>query len=236
MSIADLRRDYRLGTLNREDLRSDPLEQFQVWFKAAEAARLSGSRLRKIGIAFYKLVQVALGRDPIEPNAMALATAGKDGKPSVRTVLLKGVDARGFIFFTNYESRKGRAMAENPSAALSFYWSDLERQVCIVGAVTKLSPAESEAYFNSRPRGSRIGAWASNQSQVLRDRQELEAHWREIEARFPGEDVPLPPFWGGYVLAPERIEFWQGRPSRLHDRFNYVKQADGRWKLERLSP
>ena len=166
---------------------------------------------------------------------MTLATVDQDGKPSTRTVLLKSVDERGFIFFTNYDSRKGRELAENPNAALTFFWSDLERQVCVAGTVTKLPAAESESYFKSRPRGSRLAAWASNQSEPVPDRAALEAKWRELEKKFPG-DIPLPPNWGGYILKPERIEFWQGRPSRLHDRFRYARQADGSWKIERLAP
>jgi pyridoxamine 5'-phosphate oxidase len=166
---------------------------------------------------------------------MTLATVDSNGKPSTRTVLLKSVDARGFIFFTNYDSRKGRELAANPNAALTFFWSDLERQVCVAGTVTKLPVAESEAYHKSRPRGSRLAAWASDQSEIVPDRAALEAKWREMEKKLP-DDVPLPPNWGGYILQPERIEFWQGRPSRLHDRFNYTRQADGSWKIERLSP
>jgi pyridoxamine 5'-phosphate oxidase len=150
-------------------------------------------------------------------------------------VLLKGVDERGFIFFTNYDSRKGNELAENPRGALVFYWSDLERQVCVAGEVMKLPEAESEAYFKSRPRGSRIGAWASRQSEVVRDRAELEQKWQQLETQYPGE-VPKPPFWGGYILSATRIEFWQGRPNRLHDRFRYSRQADKTWKIERLSP
>lgn len=235
MSLADLRRDYRLGSLSREDLQADPIAEFQRWFAQASAAR-SGGRWRKIGIAFYKLLQAVLGAAPVDPNAMALATVGQDGKPSIRTVLLKGVDERGFVFYTNYQSRKGRELSENPQAALVFYWPDLERQVCVAGPVTKLPREESEAYFRSRPRGSRLAAWASNQCDVVASRAALEAKWRAIEARFPGDHVPLPPTWGGYVLAPERLEFWQGRPSRLHDRFGYTKKADGSWALARLSP
>ena len=166
---------------------------------------------------------------------MTLATVGQDGQPSARTVLLKTVDERGFIFYTNYDSRKGRELTENPAAALTFFWSELERQVCVAGTVTKLTAAESEVYFKSRPRGSQIGAWASNQSEVIPDRAVLEARWRELEQKFP-DTVPLPPNWGGFVLKPARIEFWQGRPSRLHDRFSYVRQADGTWRVERLSP
>ena len=150
-------------------------------------------------------------------------------------VLLKGVDERGFVFFTNYDSRKGAELNVNPNAALTFFWPELERQVCVAGTVTKLSKEESEKYFHSRPRGSQLSAWASNQSSVVENRAALEKQWKEIEARFPTA-IPLPPYWGGYVLAPRRMEFWQGRPSRLHDRFCYTKQADGTWNIERLSP
>jgi pyridoxamine 5'-phosphate oxidase len=233
MAIADLRREYRKGELNREDLRATPMEQFGAWFADAQNSK---NRLWKIAIGFYKWFQLVLGSNPIEPNVMTLATADKDGHPSARTVLLKGVDERGFIFFTNYESRKGHELAENPSAALVFYWAELERQVCVSGTVSKLPETESEAYFKSRPRGSRIGAWASRQSSVLKDRSELEAQFAEIEKRFASKEVTLPPFWGGYVLRPERVEFWQGRPSRLHDRFRYLRDANGNWNLDRLSP
>lgn len=233
MAIADLRREYKRGTLDRNDLLKNPLAQFSAWFSAAQT---SGSRLWKIAIGFYKWLQIVFGANPIEPNVMTLATADKEGRPSARTVLLKGVDERGFLFFTNYDSRKGHELTENPNAALVFYWAELERQVCISGKVARLSEAESEAYFKSRPRGSRLAAWASKQSTVLKDRAELESHFKEIETRFTSGDVPLPPFWGGYVLVPERIEFWQGRPSRMHDRFRYLRGADGQWTLERLSP
>jgi pyridoxamine 5'-phosphate oxidase len=209
------------------------MEQFGAWFADAQNSK---NRLWKIAIGFYKWFQLVLGSNPIEPNVMTLATADKDGHPSARTVLLKGVDERGFIFFTNYESRKGHELAENPSAALVFYWAELERQVCVSGTVSKLPETESEAYFKSRPRGSRIGAWASRQSSVLKDRSELEAQFAEIEKRFASKEVTLPPFWGGYVLRPERVEFWQGRPSRLHDRFRYLRDANGNWNLDRLSP
>jgi pyridoxamine 5'-phosphate oxidase len=167
---------------------------------------------------------------------MTLATADKQGRPSARVVLLKGVDARGFIFYTNYESRKGHELAENPQAACAFYWPDQERQVCVAGEVVRLSPEESEAYFKTRPRGSRLAAWASNQSDPVPGRATLDAKWREMEARYAGQEVPRPPYWGGYVLCPNRIEFWQGRPNRLHDRFRYTRQSDSAWKLERLSP
>ena len=236
MSLADLRREYRLTGLHRNDLAADPLSQFDRWFHEAAEVKGGGSRLRAFGIAIYKALQALFGHRPVDPNAMALATADKDGRPSVRTVLLKGVDARGFIFFTNYDSRKGHDLADNPNAALVFYWADLERQVCVTGAVTKLSHEESEAYFKSRPRGARIAAWASQQSQAIADREWLEQRFKEMDAKYPSDDVPLPSYWGGYVLAPNRFEFWQGRPNRLHDRFSYTKQTDGSWRIERLSP
>lgn len=235
MAIADMRRNYTAGELDRQDLSTDPLAQFQNWFDAAAHAR-GKSRWRKIGIALYDVWQAVLGNTRVEVNAMTLATVGADGKPSSRTVLLKGADARGFIFFTNYDSRKGRELSANPNAALTFFWPELERQVCIAGKVTKVSREESEAYFKSRPKGSRIGAWASNQSTAVADRAALEKIWQEIAAKFPGDDVPLPPNWGGFVLRPERIEFWQGRASRMHDRFCYTRQADDSWRIERLSP
>lgn len=232
MAIADLRRDYRAGELNRDGLRPDPLAQFQDWFAAAAQG---GSRWRQIGIALYKLWHAVLGHAPADVNAMTLATVDQAGRPSARTVLLKGADSRGFIFFTNYDSRKGQELAGNQNAALVFYWPELERQVCVAGTVTKLEAAESEAYFKSRPHGSQLGAWASNQSEVIASRAVLEQKWEETAARFP-QNVPLPPNWGGYVLAPTRIEFWQGRPSRLHDRFRYARQPDGSWRIERLAP
>ena len=234
MNLSDFREDYRRDALDRAGLKADPIAQFESWFSAA-AGEASQSRWRKISIALYKLWSAICNHRPADINAMTLATADKDGKPSTRTVLLKSVDARGFIFFTNYDSRKGRELSENPHAALTFFWQELERQVCVAGMVTKLPVAESESYFKTRPRGSRLGAWVSNQSQPVPDRAFLEAKWHELEKKFPG-DVPLPPNWGGYILKPERIEFWQGRPSRLHDRFSYSRQADGSWKLERLSP
>jgi len=166
----------------------------------------------------------------VQPDAMQLATAS-----SARTVLLKGIDARGFSFFTNYESRKGRELAENPRAALVFFWPALERQVIVTGTVTRLPTDESAAYFRSRPRGSQVGAWASRQSSVVESRNQLEQQFADAAARFQGHDVTLPPYWGGYVLAPTRIEFWQGRPNRLHDRFAYVREA-GHWIVHRLAP
>lgn len=234
MNPADIRRSYSAGALERADLGADPLKQFQNWFAQADC-EVGGSRWRKISIALFKLWHAILGHPPADVNAMVLATVDKNGKPSTRTVLLKGVDERGFIFYTNYESRKGRELAENPHAALTFYWPDLERQVCAAGTISKLAPAESEAYFKSRPRGSRLAAWASNQSDVVPDRAALDKKWDEMAAKFPNE-IPLPPNWGGFVLKPERIEFWQGRLNRLHDRFCYTRQADNSWKMERLSP
>ena len=234
MNLGDFREDYRRGALDRTALAANPISQFESWFRAA-AGEQSQSRWRKIGIALYKLWSAIGNHRPPDSNAMTLATADKDGRPSARTVLLKSVDERGFVFFTNYDSRKGRELAENPNAALTFFWSELERQVCVAGTITKLPRAESEAYFKSRPRGSQLAAWASNQSEAIPDRAVLEAKWRELERKFPGE-IPPPPHWGGYVLQPERIEFWQGRPSRLHDRFSYSRQPDGAWKTERLAP
>ena len=235
MAIADIRREYSIGGLNRQELEADPLAQFQHWFDQAAAIQ-HGGRWRKIGIALFKVWHAILGHTPADVNAMVLATATQVGQPSARTVLLKGVDERGFIFFTNYDSRKGRELTENPNAALVFYWPDLERQVCVGGTVTKLPAAESAAYFMSRPKGSRLAAWASNQSSAVPDRETLERQWREMEARFSGEDIACPPNWGGYVLSPARIEFWQGRPNRLHDRFRYKRLSDSSWTIERLSP
>ena len=235
MAMSDIRRDYGRGGLNRQDLTADPLAQFREWFGQA-AATGSGGWWRRVSIAFYKLWHALLGHSPVDSNAMVLATVDKQGFPSTRTVLLKGVDARGFIFYTNYDSRKGHELLENPNAALTFYWPDLERQVCVAGTVTRLSKEESEAYFRSRPRGSRLGAWASNQSEVIASREVLDAKWREMEARFGSGEVPLPPNWGGYVLSPTRMEFWQGRADRMHDRFRYLRQVDNSWKIERLSP
>jgi pyridoxamine 5'-phosphate oxidase len=214
MAIADIRREYTLAGLRRADLDANPIAQFQKWFGQATNA---------------------LAQNEIDVNAATLATVDKNGKPSARIILLKGLDDCGFVFFTNYDSRKGRELMENPNASLVFYWQQLERQVCIAGPVEKVSRAESENYFKSRPRGSQLAAWASNQSDVVADRAALEAMWNEMEKKF-SEEVPLPPNWGGYVLKPERIEFWQGRASRLHDRFCYTRQKNNSWKVERLAP
>ena len=211
MPIADLRRSYTLAGLRRADLSPDPIAQFNKWLQQAIDAQL------------------------LEPTAMTLATAGKAGRPSARIVLLKGVDERGFIFYTNYESRKGRELAENANAALAFYWPELERQVRASGTVSKLSREESDKYFQSRPRGHQLGAWVSTQSDVIANRGVLEERLQQFEKRYP-DTVPLPPFWGGYILSPTEIEFRQGRPNRLHDRFRYTKQANGNWLIERLAP
>jgi len=234
MGVADIRREYSQGSLRHVDLDANPVAQFQKWF-AQTAGESSGGYWRKIGIALFKLWHTLLGHTPADPTAMVLATVDKDGKPSTRTVLLKSVDERGFVFYTNHDSRKSRELAENPNAALTFYWPDLERQVCVGGMASKISREETEAYFKRRPRGSQLAAWASNQFDVVADRAALEKKWNEMAAKFPGE-VPLPPNWGGFVLKPEWIEFWQGRPIRLHDRFRYTRQPDGSWRLERIAP
>lgn len=202
----------RKVTLLEEDLDPDPFLQFNKWFAEASSAGLR------------------------EPNAMTLATASADGMPSARVVLLKAVDRSGMVFYTNYDSRKGRELRDNPRAAATFYWPELERQVRIEGAVERTSREESEAYFHSRPHGSQLGALASRQSEIIRGRTELEARLAELEAKYAGTAVPLPPAWGGYRLLPHSIEFWQARPNRLHDRLRYRKQPDGSWRIERLSP
>lgn len=212
MSFADIRKEYMLRMLDETDAAASPFAQFRTWFDQAVAAQIR------------------------EPNAMTLATVGLDGKPSARMVLLKGFDEAGFVFFSNYESRKGRELAHNPWAALVFYWADLERQVRIDGRVEKVSPQESDAYFQSRPWGSRLGAWASAQSEVIADRAVLERRMQELIAEYEGREIPRPPHWGGYRLSPTTVEFWQGRPNRLHDRLRYRRRDDGTWLIERLSP
>lgn len=233
MSIADIRREYNLAGLRRGDLDADPLIQFQKWFEQEGGAH--GGWFRRLFVRLYKSLFLALGTEVLDMNAMTLATVDKDGRPSARTVLLKGLDSRGFIFYTNYESRKGRELAVNPNAALVFYWSDQERQVCVTGEVSKLPAEESEAYFRSRPRGSRIAALVSQQSEPVSERSVLEEKWQRFETQYPVE-VPRPANWGGYVLKPHRIEFWQGRPNRLHDRFQYTRVEGKNWEIQRLSP
>ncbi|MDN7489930.1 pyridoxamine 5'-phosphate oxidase [Burkholderia sp. AU31652] len=212
-TLADLRINYSRASLDEADVAHDPFVQFDRWFKEALAAKLP------------------------EPNTMTLATVGADGRPSARIVLIKGVDERGFVFFTNYESRKGRDLAAHPEAALLFYWIELERQVRIEGRIEKTSAEESDRYFASRPLGSRIGAWASQQSAAIDSRATLEAQEKAVSERY-GDNPPRPPHWGGYRLVPDSIEFWQGRPSRLHDRLLYTRDAGTStgWSISRLSP
>jgi len=213
MSIADLRREYALARLDETDVSHDPIVEFARWFAEAQEAEV------------------------LEVNAMTLATATAAGVPSARIVLLKAFDERGFVFFTDYRSRKGGELEANPRAALVFYWGELERQVRITGGVVVTSREESEEYFRSRPLGSRLGAWASHQSRVIPGRTALEQDLRDVEERYGDGEVPLPPHWGGYRLVPDAIEFWQGRESRLHDRIRYVRESGGKgWRVERLSP
>jgi len=209
--ISELRREYDLRGLREADLAPDPLAQFERW------------------------LQEAVANEAWEPNAMTLATATPDGHPSLRVVLLKGFDQRGFSFFTNYESRKGLELAANPWAALLFIWPELHRQVRVEGTVARVSAEESDDYFRSRPAGSKLGAWASQQGEVLSGREVLEQRMQELAARFQGQEIPRPPYWGGYRLSPLAIEFWQGRPNRLHDRLRY-RLEQGAWLIERLAP
>jgi pyridoxamine 5'-phosphate oxidase len=210
--LTGLRHEYDAHGLRRADLHSDPFKQFGAWFAAALTA------------------------DIRDVNAMSLATATPEGKPSVRIVLLKAFDERGFTFFTNYDSEKGKQLAANPHAALNFFWPKLERQIRISGSVERTSREDSAAYFHSRPPGSRLGAWVSKQSEVIDSRQILDARLEQMEERFADGEIPLPPHWGGYRLKPDQIEFWQGRPNRLHDRFRYSRQTDGAWQIDRLAP
>jgi pyridoxamine 5'-phosphate oxidase len=212
VSINTQRKDHTRSFLIEEDLNPDPIRQFAHWF---DEAQQSGNP---------------------EFNAAALATATREGRPSARMVLLRGVDERGFSFFTNYESRKARELEANPYAALVFFWHEVERQVRIEGRVERVSAEESDRYFRSRPRGARLGAWASPQSQVISGREFLDARYIESESRHPDETIPRPANWGGYRLIPDSIEFWQGRPNRLHDRLRYTRRSDESWLIERLAP
>ncbi|WPU96612.1 pyridoxamine 5'-phosphate oxidase [Mucilaginibacter sabulilitoris] len=210
--IQDLRQDYTAATLSEKDTKASPVSQFEQWFNEALAAKLH------------------------EPNAMTLATATPNGKPSARIVLLKGFNEHGFIFYTNYLSRKGKEITKNPQGALTFFWGELERQVRIEGTIEKLSKEDSEKYFHSRPKGSQIGAVVSPQSQEIDGRETLEKKWSELETEYEGKEVPKPSFWGGYILNPQMVEFWQGRSSRLHDRILYKKVDKKSWKKVRLAP
>ncbi len=211
--VADLRRNYARGELRREDLLADPVEQFRRWFEEAR------------------------GADLLEPNAMTLATADAAGRVTARTVLLKAYDARGFVFFTNYGSRKAQQLAENPRAALLFAWLPLERQVAITGRAERISTAESIAYFLSRPFGSRLGAWVSEQSRIVSSRALLEAKFRQLKEKFADGEIPMPEWWGGIRVVPDSVEFWQGGPNRLHDRFLYSRENEAApWTIARLQP
>ena len=209
--LADLRREYSLQELSEASVAADPFVQFSNW------------------------LEEYFNSGPLEPSAFVLSTISSDGGPSSRVVLLKGLDPRGFVFFTNYESKKARDLSNDPRAALHFFWPELERQINVAGVAEKVSREESETYFKSRPIESKLGAWASKQSEMLATRKELEERLREVRTRFNSEDIPCPPFWGGYRVVPTRFEFWQGRPSRLHDRICYEPDNDS-WKVFRLYP
>jgi pyridoxamine 5'-phosphate oxidase len=212
MDIHKLRQEYTQAELRRKDLQADPFKQFELWFQQACHAELQ------------------------EPNAMVLATASTTGEPSVRTVLLKYFDSQGFVFFTNYESRKARQISQNPQVSLLFLWLPLQRQVQITGRAEKVSTAESLRYFVTRPRGSQLGAWCSQQSSIISSQQLMSMQFEQMQQKFANREIPLPPFWGGYRVVPYRFEFWQGRPNRLHDRFQYLQQTDQSWEIQRLSP
>ena len=211
-SIADLRKEYSSQNLLETDIDANPISQFEKWWMQAVNSQI------------------------VEPNAMTLATASSDGMPAARIMLLKGFDQKGFVFFTNYKSYKAMHLEENPKACLVFFWKELERQVRITGLVKKISDTESDDYFLSRPRGSQIGAWASSQSQVIESRDWLDERYRQLAEEFKEKELKRPQYWGGYLVTPVIIEFWQGRPSRLHDRIQYTLEEDGNWKIERLSP
>lgn len=212
VAIADMRQDYRGQPLLEVDIDPDPMRQFQIWFAQAVEADLP------------------------DPNGMTLATVTPEGKPAARVVLLKGCDAQGFVFYTNYDSRKGQELAQTPWASLVFWWSELARQVRIEGTVSKVSTAEADAYFQSRPRGSQLGAWVSEQSQRIRDRAILEQRLQHLTHQYQDQPIPRPSHWGGYCLSPTLIEFWQGRPNRLHDRLCYRLTPQSEWEIERLAP
>lgn len=212
MSIADIRKEYAMHALSEADVQANPLQQFSIWWNEALQAEIE------------------------EVNAVTLATASTDGLPTARTVLLKGYDERGFVFYTNYNSQKAAQLEENPRATLLFFWKELERQVRITGLVEKTSAEESDAYYHSRPEGSRLGAWASPQSSTIESREWLENKVSEMEKAFTNGNLNRPPHWGGYRVKPVIVEFWQGRPSRLHDRIQYSIQTGGNWKIERLAP
>ena len=211
MSIADIRKEYSLKTLNEADVFADPMQQFEKWWQEAIESKIE------------------------EVNAMTLATSTAEGKPSARIVLLKGIDRNGFIFFTNYHSHKGNQIEENPFVSLVFFWKELERQVRVEGSISKVTAEESDAYFSSRPEGSRIGAWASPQSRIIASREVMEENVTELEKSFANKEIDRPPHWGGYIVMPNLLEFWQGRNSRLHDRIQYTYK-DEAWKIERLAP
>ena len=206
------RHDYEKASLDEASVDRDPIRQFQSWFDQATEAGLP------------------------EPYAATLATASAEGRPSARVVLMRGFDERGFVFFTNYQSRKGREIEANPFAAMCFFWQALERQVRVEGSVIVTSEAESDEYFQGRPTGSKLGAWVSNQSGIVPGRENLEAEMESLQRRFPGDEVPRPPHWGGFRIVPDAIEFWQGRPGRLHDRLVYRRSPEGGWRIERLAP
>lgn len=210
--IADIRKEYKMQSLDEKDVQQDPVRQFEKWWHD-----VSGSSVE-------------------EANVMTLATATKSGKPSARIVLLKGFTHEGFVFFTNYESHKGTELSENSQVSLVFFWKELERQVRIEGVAERISVEESDTYFNSRPEASKVGAWASPQSKVIASRKIIEENVAAVEKKFTGATIQRPAHWGGYIVKPQLIEFWQGRPSRLHDRIQYTKLENGNWKIERLAP
>ncbi|MTI30203.1 pyridoxamine 5'-phosphate oxidase, partial [Cytophagales bacterium RKSG123] len=207
-----IRTEYSKESLEINDVNSNPVEQFKKWFEEALQAEV------------------------MEPSAMNLATISSQGRPSSRIMLLKGVENQKFIFYTNYESNKGKDIIANPFVALNFFWPELERQVRVEGIIKKVSAETSDSYFKSRPRSSQIGAWVSEQSHPITDRKILEERYQQLVKKYEGQEIPRPSFWGGYKVIPERIEFWQGRPSRLHDRLSYTKESNNNWKIERLSP